>query len=277
MALFLLVFAALCCSAADLPGAPSYRATRYAEALSALRDAPATSALLLLRGKCHYGLGDFKRAQETFEAAIRADANSSEAWHWLGKAFGKRAESASVFSAPGLARRCRQAFEKAVELDGRNVLAINDLIEYSLEAPGFLGGGDDKAAALAARLAALDPPEHEFARARIAEKKKDWAAAESHYRKASELAPKQAGRAADLAKFLARRGRVAESDAEFARAASIDPASPGVWFARAESLSEGKRNLAEARRLLERYLKAPLTPEDPPRADAEKLLKKAGR
>ena len=37
-------------------------------------------------------------------------------------------------------------FEKSVELDGKNLEAINDLFSYYLEAPGFLGGGLDKAA-----------------------------------------------------------------------------------------------------------------------------------
>ncbi len=37
---------------------------------------------------------------------------------------------------------------------------------------------------------------------------------------------------------------------------------------------EQGQNLAEARKLLERYLKAKLTPEDRPREEARKLLEK---
>jgi hypothetical protein len=37
-----------------------------------------------------------------------------------------------------------------------------------------------------------------------------------------------------------------------------------------------KRNLDEARNLLRQYLHSPLTPEDPPREQAERLLKQAG-
>jgi len=48
-----------------------------------------------------------------------------------------------------------------------------------------------------------------------------------------------------------------------------------VIYARADTYIEQGRNLAAARKLLKRYLEAQLTPDDPPRAEAEKLLKKA--
>ena len=51
--------------------------------------------------------------------------------------------------APGHASKAHRYFEKAVELDPKNLEAMNDLFEYYLEAPGFLGGGFDKAQALA--------------------------------------------------------------------------------------------------------------------------------
>jgi tetratricopeptide (TPR) repeat protein len=252
-----------------------YSRTQYREALAAIAEASSSDAKFLA-GKCHYGLGDFKKAQEMFEVVAKATPSSSAAYHWLGKALGRRAETASFVTAPRLASQCRQAFEKSVQLDGKNVEAMNDLLEYYLEAPGIMGGGTDKAEALAARLAPLDRVEHQFALARIAEKKKDYPTAEAHLRKAVELAPGDIGRILDLARFLARRNRTSDSDAEFARAAKIDGSSPKYLYARAETWIEAKRNLAEARRLLERYLKSQLTPDDPPRADAEKLLKKAG-
>jgi hypothetical protein len=43
-------------------------------------------------------------------------------------------------------------------------------------------------------------------------------------------------------------------------------------FAKADLYIKSKRNLNVARDLLKRYLSCALTPEDPPRADAEKLL-----
>src|SRR5207247_6645096 len=91
----------------------------------------------------------------------------------LGRAFGRRADQSSPFTAPAYAAKARQNFEKALELNPRNIEAMNDLFEYYLEAPGFLGGGLDKAALLANRIAALDPVEAHYAQYRLAEKKGD--------------------------------------------------------------------------------------------------------
>ena len=53
------------------------------------------------------------------------------------------------------------------------------------------------------------------------------------------------------------------------------PDSPQVIYARADTYIEQGRNLDAARKLLKRYLEAQLTPDDPSRSAAEKLLKKA--
>ena len=54
------------------------------------------------------------------------------------------------------------------------------------------------------------------------------------------------------------------------------PNNPELLFARAETYIQQKRNLRDARQLLERYLASPLTPDDPPREDALTLLSQTG-
>lgn len=88
-----------------------------------------------------------------------------------------------------------------------------------------------------------------------------------------ELTPHHVGRILDLAKYLAKRGRFQESEAAFDRAAQVDPASPRVYFDRARVYIEEKRNLDRAKDLLKKYLQSNLTPDDPPREQAEKLLR----
>jgi tetratricopeptide (TPR) repeat protein len=254
-----------------------YHRTDYDAALKLLlpleiKDGPAWE----LMGKSYFMQGDFKHAGEAFQQAVAADPARSGYHLWLGRAFGRRAETSSPFTAPGLASKARQSFEKSVELNPRSTEAMNDLFEYYLQAPGFLGGGLDKAAALAARIRDLDPAEFHFAQAQLAEKRKEWGTAEQQLRRAVDLAPRQAGRLLDLAKFLARQGRHQESDAAFQKAARIDPASPRILFERANTYIRTKRNIDEARSLLKQYLASPLTPDDPPREEAEKLLKQAG-
>jgi tetratricopeptide (TPR) repeat protein len=268
----------LCAATADLAQAKKlYSYTDYDSSLKVLlpmaaKDGPAW----LLIGQNYYGLGDLKRATEALEKAIAVEPRNSEFYLWLGRAYGRRAETSSPFTAPGYASKARQNFEKSVELDIKNLEACSDLFEYYLEAPGFLGGGMEKATKMAERMAALNETEGHWARAKIAEKRKEYSGAEQQFRRAVELAPQQAGRLLDLAKFLAKQGRFQESDQAFQAAEKVEPNSPRVMFAKADAYIRNGRNLETARKLLRQYLTAMLTPDDPPRAEAEKLLKQAG-
>ena len=228
-----------------------------------------------LIGKSHFMLGDYKKATDAFQHAYTLDPNNSQYAHWLGRTYGRRAELSNLFAAPGLAAKARQYFERAVALDPNNGEALNDLFDYYLQAPGFLGGGFDKAAKLADQIAHLDAAEGHFALAQLADKRKQFDTAEQHFRRAMELAPRQVGRALDLARYLAKLGRYQESDAAFARAEALAPHSPKVIFAKAKTLIQEKRDIEQARELLKIYLKSELTPDDPPREQAEKLLKQA--
>jgi uncharacterized protein HemY len=44
--------------------------------------------------------GEYKKATEILEKAVAADPGNSEYELWLGRAFGRRAETASPFTAP---------------------------------------------------------------------------------------------------------------------------------------------------------------------------------
>jgi Flp pilus assembly protein TadD len=255
-----------------------YQKTEYTQALTVLASAREKDQdILQLTGQCSFMLADYKKAQETFEKALALNPQNAELHHWLGRAWGRRAETASVFLAPGYASKARQEFEKAYQLDPKNRENASDLFEYYLQAPGFLGGGIEKAADLAKHIGQLDAAEGHYAQAQIAEKRKEFGSAEENLRRAAELAPKQVGRLIDVARYLADRDRSAESDAIFTEAAKVDPHSPKLLYARAETLIRHKRNLDDAKTLLERYLRSELTPDDPPRERARDLLKKIGQ
>lgn len=251
-----------------------YKKTDYKESLALLREIPSHQAAAFnLMGRDYFMLGDYKRATEAFQKALAIDPSSSDNAHWLGKAYGRRAETSSPFLAPMNASKARQYFEEAVRLDPADEEALNDLFDYYLQAPGFLGGGFDKAEQVAKRIAERNQAEGYFAEAQLADKRRQYDTAEDHLRHAMELAPHQVGRILDLAKYLAKRGRFQESEAAFDKAQQLAPSSPKVYFTRARVYIEDKRNLNQARDLLMKYLRSDLTPDDPPREQAEKLLK----
>ena len=98
---------------------------------------------------------DFKTAISELEKVVKIEPDNSEYHRWLGRAYGLQAEQASWFKAIGWAKKTRISFEKAVELDPENVKALLDLREFYQQAPGFLGGGKDKADTITEKLKAL--------------------------------------------------------------------------------------------------------------------------
>ena len=253
-----------------------YNLTEFEQSLKILQAIPQKDGEVHdLIGRNYYMQGDFKNATEALEKAVAAEPGNSEFNLWLGRAYGRRAETSSLFTAPGHASKARQCFEKAAQLNPRNLEAQSDLFEYYLEAPGFLGGGLEKAAATAEQIDRINPAEGYWARAKLAEKRKEFSSAEEQLRRAIELTPRQVGRLIDLARLLAKQGRMEEAEQSFARAEAIAPDSPKVLYARADVYIKTGRNLNVAKDLLKRYLSLALTPEDPPRSQAEKLLKQA--
>jgi tetratricopeptide (TPR) repeat protein len=251
-----------------------YHVTEFDKSLKNLRALPQNdAAVLALMGKNYYGEGDFKKATEALDKAVALNPNDSDTTLWLGRAYGRRAETSNPLSAPGHAIKARQNFEKAVQLNPKNLEAQSDLFEYYLEAPGFLGGGFDKAEGVAERMSALNASEGYWAQAKLAEKRKEYRSAEAHLREAVDAAPHQIGRLIDLARLFTRQGRHQEADQSLAKAEALAPNNPSLIFAKAELYVKSKRNLGVARQLLNQYLTMTLTPDDPPKAEAEKLLK----
>lgn len=252
-----------------------YHQTDYKRSLQVLAGiSTPDAAIYSLRGKNYFMLEEFKAAADAFERAVSLAPENSDYMLWLGRTYGRRAES-NWLTAGANASKARQCFEKAVALDPKNREAVNDLFDYYLNAPGFLGGGLDKAEGIANRIREERPAEYNYDEALLADRRKQYTAAEEHFRRAIELAPGQVGRVIDLARYLAKRGRLDESDALYAQAKKMAPRDPRVVFARAKSDVENHRKLEEARALLREYLASRITPDDPPKHTAEELLRKA--
>src|SRR3974390_951579 len=221
-----------------------YNLTEFQQSLEVLQAVPnKDGAVYELMGRNYYGLGDFKKATEVLEKAAVMEPGNSEFHLWLGRAYGRRAETSSMITAPGFANKARQSFERAAQLSPDNLDAQSDLFEYYLEAPGFLGGGFDKAAATAAQIARINPAEGHWAQAKLAEKHKEYSTAEAQLQRAVEIAPHQIGRRIYLARLFTKQGRYHEADLSLAQAEQIAPDSPKLMFAKADLYIKSKRNL----------------------------------
>ena len=113
------------------------------------------------------------------EAAVQLAPLDSEYHLWLGRAYGEKADAIHSIKAYGLAKKVHSEFERAVQLDSKNVDALSDLGEFYTAAPGIVGGGKDKAQAVVQKLEPLEPVQAHQLKGLLAEKEKNYPLAES--------------------------------------------------------------------------------------------------
>jgi len=174
--------------------APAYQALmegRVDDATTLLRSTlaanptDATAHQLLCR--VFYSEDEADGAIHQCELAAAAAANNTQASDdqvWLGRAYGMKARHAGPIAGFSLARKVQACFARAVELNPANVAALNDLGEYYVAAPFIVGGGDDKAQALAARMMPRFPADAHRLLARLADSNNDLASAEAEFKRA---------------------------------------------------------------------------------------------
>ena len=136
-------------------------AVARAQRIAAINPKDGQAYLLMCRS--FYAEAHAAEAIDACAKATQAMPRSSEAQDWLGRAEGMKAEHAGIISGLRLALSVRAAFEAAVALDPHNGDAIDDLGEFYIDAPSLVGGGLDKAAALANQAEEDQPqPAHQW-------------------------------------------------------------------------------------------------------------------
>jgi tetratricopeptide (TPR) repeat protein len=149
-----------------------YSQAKFREAAAILEKASGKDPdNLMLLGQSYYELKNYGGAVEAFEKAAEAKPKDSNIFVWLGRAWGRRAEANKAFALVW-ARRAKNAFEKAVGLDPKNVDALDDLFEFYLDAPGIVGGGVEKAEAVARQIAQIDRDKGQRLLARVEARRK---------------------------------------------------------------------------------------------------------
>lgn len=113
--------------------------------------------LLALLGQTEAALQHSERAEQLLEKAVKYDANNADYQHWYATVSCNLAASASMFSAMGYAKRCKKAYETALQLAPENPRSYIALGSFLAQAPGIAGGDKEKASQLAERLKQIDP------------------------------------------------------------------------------------------------------------------------
>jgi len=138
---------------------------------------------LYLLGRTYLILDDHDEAEKYLKRARELDTTRYEYFLSYGNAIGLKAARGSKLKAAFRARSCRDAYQSAVELAPDSVGPRTALIEFHMQAPGRIAGGDkDKARAQLDTLFMLDSAKGHIIRAGLLEfQEQDTANAELQY------------------------------------------------------------------------------------------------
>ena len=232
---------------------------------------PSDSRSLELLGKCWLMEGEFHKATDVLERAAELDPHSSEIDVAGARLWAPR-RNRFAFNAIGSAVKAARPLRKPFSWI-RPTRARWAICSTFNGAPGIVGGGLDRARGLMPHREVR--PRSDLFRSGAARRTAETIGQRGGATAAGRGNAPHIGQVLNLARFLALHGRFEESEQEFQRAERLFPGSPRVTFARADTCIKTRRHLEEARTLLKQYLAAQnLTPDDPSRSEAMKLLKK---
>jgi tetratricopeptide (TPR) repeat protein len=205
--------------------------------------------------------GGDNRVQEAVrlsEKCISAHPDSSQCHEARALALGNMARRLGGMVAIAYAGGIRDELEKAIELDPRNLSARFPLIQFYLEAPGFLGGSGSTAKALATNTSKIDANCAKLLFAYIDIDQKNYAQAE-----AAALAAESAGNdvltearqdiLVKLAALRLKQKKLSESYRLYSEIRTRFPASDAGLYGVARSLQEQGKH-AQAIDLFQRAL-----------------------
>lgn len=186
-------------------------------------EAPAYAVL----GSVDIAKGDADAAVAAAEKAAELAPANSDYQRQLGDTYGFAAQKAGLFSKMGWARKCRIAYERAIELDPANLDARSSLMMFCQQAPAMAGGGLEKAYAQAAAIRKLDAGRGHVAYATLAAGEKKFAEAFAELEEALKTAPDSYPALFQFGRLTALSGERVDRGMEALRKCLTLPPPPG--------------------------------------------------
>ena len=225
-----------------------------AEAQALIKKNSSDDAALHCMGRLYMAENKSGDAVDWFEKAVKANDENALHHLFLGNALGNEAGKANKLRQPMLARRVKTEFERAVALDPNLIGAHEGLLQFYMQAPGFMGGSQEKAKDQAAAIMRLNAMRGHFALANLAAHGKDLVTEESELKAAVAAAPDSVTAWFSLGAFYQNEKRWADAFALYDRMMKEQPAETLAHFqyGRTAALSGG--NLERGERELKSWL-----------------------
>jgi Tfp pilus assembly protein PilF len=213
---------------------------------------PKNAPAHLLLCRVYYAQDQADQAVHECELAVANAPDGSLDHLWLGRAYGLKASHAGPFAGYSLAKKVRDEFERAVQLDPKAPRTSSDLCQFYINAPGIVGGGADKARGVITRIEPAFPAYSHRLSALLADKNGDTATAEAEFKKAIAAGNNPAAWI-DLADFYQRHKNPDQTVAAIQSALAQNPKN-AVLVDAASILTAAHQSPELAERLLREYL-----------------------
>ncbi len=214
----------------------------------------ATDAELAAAGKTAFRNADFEKAISLFEKAIAQKPNVAEYHYLLGGAYGRKAQSASLFGAAGLAKKAKASLERAVQLDPNFIDARLALVDFYIIAPGIVGGSEEKAKEQANEIKKRDLMAGHRAWAAIYARQKKLDLARKEYVDAVRAQPNSGKAHYFLGRFLMEEKNFTGAWQELETALKLEPKWMPTYLRIGQVAAHSGTNFSRGEEALRKYL-----------------------
>lgn len=255
-------------------GRKMYEEKKYAEATRVLQgveeESPDYAAAQYYLGRVAFDQKKFDDAADFFEEATENKGGQlSEYYTFLGDAYGSIANDANVIRQGILAPKMKNAWEKAIALDSKNLNARFSLIQFYTKAPSLMGGSMDKAKEMARQIMAISPALGHRSMGNILLQEEKVDAAEKEY---LEMVKADASFSAGLGNFYLNQKKFDKAFALFDDALKKNPQDMGAVYQLGKTCALSGQRLDDGEACLLKYLNYVPKPNEASHAGANMRL-----
>ena len=212
-------------------------------------------------------------ASAHFDSAAKGNPRSSAAFLWVGNMSGQQLRMATTTPLKvKLAPAIREAYTKAIALDGSNIDAREGLMQFLIEAPAPLGGDKVKAAEQATAIGRLNPFRGLSAQIAVASSTNDRVNVEKLLLQATTQFPDSVLGWANLSAMQADDHRPAEAFATITRWQARRTHPMFALFSIGRTAAVTGEQMDRGVQALQQYLRGQRNVNDPPLANAHYRL-----
>jgi tetratricopeptide (TPR) repeat protein len=223
-------------------------------------------------GKIAMGENKYEEASEHFLITTNKSPQNADYFYWLGRSYAQLALNSGVIKRGVTTPKVKEAFETAHSLAPKNQEVMAGLIQFYLAVPEFLGGGSDKAFAMAKKLQAVNKGDGFLALANIYMADENIDLAEKEYINAAKAEPNNVRYILSLGNFYQNQKKYNEALGVYESFLLKHPENMSVAYQFGKCSALSGQRMEKGEELLTAYLKYKPLSNEPSLAGATMRL-----